>query len=180
MDDKELITRYKALIQKLAYELSPDYAEDLISVGLNTLLKVSKKFDPTKNVKFTTYARKEIKYDMKDELRKMSWFDRNPRNYQMIKFSDCLNCEADMDIEASLIEREGDTLLEGCLDILSPRERQVVTLYFWNSMTIPEIASHLQMSEGTVGTTKNTALKKLSKKLSKKGYGKQDNTDSNR
>jgi RNA polymerase sigma factor (sigma-70 family) len=177
MQDKVLIDKYKSLIQRLAYEISPDYAEDLISVGLNTLLKVSKKFDPTKNVKFTTYARKEIKYDMKDELRKMSWFSKNPKNYQMIKFSDCFNYESELNIEESLIENEGDLLIEGCLDVLSPREREVVTLYYWNSMKIPEIASHLQISEGTVSSTKNNALNKLHRKLSKKGYGKQNTSD---
>lgn len=134
MTDKELCDRYKSLIQKLAYELSPDYADDLVSVGLNTLLKVRKKFDPSKNVKFTTYARREIRYDMKDELRKMSWFARNPKNYQMIKFSDCLNYEADFDIEDSLIESESNVLFEGYLDVLTPREKEIVTLYYWNSM----------------------------------------------
>jgi len=180
MTDKELCDRYKSLIQKLAFTLAPDYLDDLVSVGLNTLLKVSKKFDPSKNVKFTTYARREIIYDMKDELRKMSWFDRNPRNFQMIKFSDCLNCESDLNLEESLIEGEANTLIEGCLDVLTPREKEIVTLYFWNGMNIPEIASSLQLSEGSVGQIKLQALKKLHRKLVRKGYGKKDTTDTKR
>lgn len=178
MTDQELCTNYKSMIFKMAHALSPEYFEDLVSVGYSSLLQAYKKFDPLRKVKFSTYARREIEYDMKDELRKLSWFsyDRNKKNYQLVRLSDCVAYEAeDSNVEESLIQKEGVEFLQECLDDLIPIEKDVITLYFWNEMNLMEIASSLHISESGVKVIKDRALKKIKEKSN----GRQNTENSN-
>ena len=176
MTDQELCDNYKTSITKLAYSLSPDHYDDLVSVGYMALLEANKKFYPTKNVKFSTYAIKEITYDMKDELRKLSWFkyDRNTQDYKMLQWNECSDMEAESNVEEFLLQDEGRTILQGCLDKLKPKEQEVLKLYFWNNMKLIEIASTLRVSIERICQIKQKALKQVLRSVKLKGYAKED------
>ena len=53
--------------------------EDLMSVGTLGLLDALGKFDPTRNIKFRTYAEFRIRGAMLDEIRAMDWVPRSIR-----------------------------------------------------------------------------------------------------
>ncbi len=54
--------------------------EDLTSAGIMGLLSASKRFDPTREIKFRTFAEYRIRGMMLDEIRMMDWVPRSIRS----------------------------------------------------------------------------------------------------
>src|SRR3990170_3268613 len=86
----EFIQQYTPLVKRIAYHLlgrlpSNVQVDDLIQSGMIGLLEAAKKFDPQKEVMFTTYAGIRIRGAMLDEVRKGDWAPRSVhRNSRMI------------------------------------------------------------------------------------------------
>jgi len=81
---KELIVRYSPLVNyvanRLAGRLPPHILpEDLIGPGIIGLIDAIEKFDPSKKIKFKTYAEFRIRGAMLDELRHLDWVPRSVR-----------------------------------------------------------------------------------------------------
>ena len=79
-----LIVEYAPLVKylanRMAIRLPPSVSvDDLISSGIIGLLDAIKKFDPTRQVQFKTYAEFRIKGAILDELRTMDWVPRSIR-----------------------------------------------------------------------------------------------------
>jgi RNA polymerase sigma factor for flagellar operon FliA len=53
--------------------------EDLVSAGMVGVMKAAKSFDPSRGVKFTTYAQSKIRGSMLDEIRRMDRLSRRQR-----------------------------------------------------------------------------------------------------
>jgi RNA polymerase sigma factor for flagellar operon FliA len=65
---------------RLAFRLPPCLdIDDLIHVGVIGLMDAIEKFDPTKEVKFKTYAELRIRGAMLDEIRSLAWAPRSVR-----------------------------------------------------------------------------------------------------
>lgn len=84
MEREEVILKYSPLIKYLASRLSlrlPPHisVDDLISSGVIGLMDAIDKFDPSKNIKFKTYAEFRIRGAMLDELRAQDWVPRSVR-----------------------------------------------------------------------------------------------------
>ena len=80
----ELILHYAPLIRyvagRLAMRLPPHISvDDLISSGVMGLIDAIEKFDPSKKIKFKTYAEFRIRGAMLDELRSLDWVPRSLR-----------------------------------------------------------------------------------------------------
>src|SRR3990170_6487223 len=78
----EFIQQYTPLVKRIAYHLlgrlpSNVQVDDLIQSGMIGLLEAAKKFDPQKEVMFTTYAGIRIRGAMLDEVRKGDWAPRS-------------------------------------------------------------------------------------------------------
>lgn len=83
-DRESLIREFVPIIKFIALRLAVRMpsglnVEDLISVGTLGLLDAIGKFDPTRNIKFRTYAEFRIRGAMLDELRAMDWVPRSVR-----------------------------------------------------------------------------------------------------
>ncbi len=81
---EELIIRYSPLVNyvanRLAGRLPPHILpEDLIGPGIIGLIDAIEKFDPSKKIKFKTYAEFRIRGAMLDELRSLDWVPRSIR-----------------------------------------------------------------------------------------------------
>ena len=56
--------------------------DDLVGYGIFGLIDAIDKFDPTKEVKFETYASLRIRGSILDQIRKMDWIPRTIRQKQ--------------------------------------------------------------------------------------------------
>jgi RNA polymerase sigma factor for flagellar operon FliA len=79
-----LILTYAPLVKYVAGKLGsglPAHVEegDLVSYGLLGLIGAIERFDPTRDIKFETYAIARIKGSIIDELRSMDWVPRSVR-----------------------------------------------------------------------------------------------------
>lgn len=84
MERTNLILEYaplvKLLANRLAMRVPPSVSlDDLISAGTMGLLDAVDRFDPTRDVKFKTYAEFRIRGAMLDELRSLDWVPRSTR-----------------------------------------------------------------------------------------------------
>lgn len=82
----ELILAYSPLVKYVASRLAsglPAHVDeaDLVSYGLLGLIGALERFDPTRHVKFETYAIARIKGSIIDELRAMDWVPRSVRSW---------------------------------------------------------------------------------------------------
>jgi len=74
----ELVMYYVPLVKTIALRMMPSYRkhvefDDLMSSGLLGLMDAVDKFDPSKDVKFETYATLRIKGEIVDQIRKQDW-----------------------------------------------------------------------------------------------------------
>lgn len=79
-----LILTYAPLVKYVAGRMSsalPSHVEetDLISYGLLGLINAVERFDPSRQIKFETYAVTRIKGSIIDELRSLDWVPRSVR-----------------------------------------------------------------------------------------------------
>jgi RNA polymerase sigma factor for flagellar operon FliA len=81
-----LILAYSPLVKYVAGRMSgglPAHIEegDLVSYGLLGLIGALERFDPSRNIKFETYAVPRIKGSIIDELRALDWVPRSVRSW---------------------------------------------------------------------------------------------------
>ncbi len=81
---ERLVVRYAPLVKYVAHRLRcglPTNVEeaDLVSYGLSGLISAIERFDPSRGIKFETYAITRIRGEIIDELRKLDWVPRSAR-----------------------------------------------------------------------------------------------------
>ena len=92
-EQDELVISYFPAVKAMAYKLkerlpaSIDVA-DLISIGIEEMIKLSRKYDKTQNDNFWGYARKRVNGSMLDYLRSLDTISRS--NRKIIKDIDLL------------------------------------------------------------------------------------------
>ncbi|WP_035165603.1 FliA/WhiG family RNA polymerase sigma factor [Caloramator sp. ALD01] len=79
---EEMILKYIPYVKYIASRLLIGFPpgiefDDLVSYGIIGLIDAIEKFDPTKGIKFETYATLRIKGAIIDELRKISWMPKS-------------------------------------------------------------------------------------------------------
>jgi RNA polymerase sigma factor FliA len=206
-----LIVHYSPLVKYVAGRVSvglPSSVEqaDLVSYGIFGLIDAIEKFDPTRQIKFETYAISRIKGAIIDELRSIDWVPRSVRakaravegayakleanllrtptdaevakelgvtskelqaTFKQISFvglvalDDVLSNNDGATLGDSLPDRgEGPTqlfeveemkaILAKAIDRLGEREKIVLTLYYYEGLTLAEIGQVLGVTESRV------------------------------
>ena len=79
-----LILHYSPLVKYVAGKTGsglPSYVDDadLTSYGLTGLISAIERFEPSREIKFETYAMSRIKGSIIDELRSLDWVPRSVR-----------------------------------------------------------------------------------------------------
>lgn len=216
---KEFAGTIKYHAMRYAHRLPPELGvEDLISVGLHSLVESARRFDPSRGLKFKTMAEHRIRGAMLDEIRSMDWVPRSVREKQAdvqmarealerelgrhpgdaelaarlglsLEDLDTLLWEIDPHPVLSLDEvfgpdeTEGESLgdhlpgpkgddplsrllqgealdaLAGALDALPEKQRLVLTLYYYEELTMKEVAQVLDVSESRVSQIHSQALR---------------------
>lgn len=224
---EKLILHYAKLVKFVAGRLGtglPPNVEtsDLISYGIFGLIDAIEKFEPSRNIKFETYAISRIKGSIIDELRSLDWVPRSLRQKAkemeaaMLKLEDELgrepsdkemaeklriSAEEYMDLlmklnyttmialeelwvvggergdriclidsledanavnpEESFELEELKVVLAKAIDRLSDREKKVVSLYYYEGLTLKEIGQALGVTESRISQLHTKAIMRL-------------------
>jgi len=227
-----LIMQYVHLVRYAAGRIAiglPSHIEidDLFAAGLMGLIQAVEKFDPSRNIKFETYAIPRIKGAMLDELRSQDWFPRSIRHkaklletvladlerklgravtdqdvveylnisldeyYRMlddvaitnlISLDQTISSNSDglysivgnslpqanaMDPYDEIEEKELYEIIRDTLDTLPEKERLVLTLYYYEELTLKEIGKVLKVSESRVCQLHTKAMLRLKGRITR-------------
>jgi len=219
-----LITEYAPLVKYIAHRIAmrlPPHVEvdDLINTGILGLIDAIEKFDPSKEVKFKTYAEIRIKGAILDELRAMDWIPRSIRKvinklidayheleqrlgrpaedeeiaeelglkmeefYQLLKQAagvplisldglvdheekrrsilSCLEDHKSVNGFGILGLNELKDTIANAIEDLPEKERQVISLYYYDELTMKEIGKVLDLTESRVSQIHTKAVLRL-------------------
>jgi RNA polymerase sigma factor for flagellar operon FliA len=223
----EHLPQIKFIAQRISSKL-PSHVElnDLVSAGILGLLDAIKKFDPSRGVKFKTYAELRIKGAILDSLRNLDWAPRSLRKkskdldrvhrsleqrfgrpatdkevceemeisldefYELVDQIKGLNLGSfqeltsqDDDNSEPLVKYIPDApqinpffifhkseiqgILSTAIDTLPKKERLVVSLYYFDELTMKEIGKVLGVNESRVSQLHTKAMLRLRTKLRK-------------
>ena len=151
--------------------------EDLISIGTIGLIKAINTFNPEKKIKLATYASRCIENEILMYLRKNAGrkgevsFDE-PLNTDWdgneLLLSDVLGTEADVVMRPIEEDVERD-LLAAAINVLSPREKQIITLRFGlgggKEQTQKEVADQLGISQSYISRLEKRIISRLKKEI---------------
>ena len=216
------VIKYMAL--RLAIRVSSGLnVEDLISAGTVGLLDAFTKFDPTREIKFRTYAEFRIRGAMLDEIRAMDWVPRSMRErigriqhaaHEYTKRKGRPPTESELanelgiapeEVDETLLQAKGavvlsledlgtneedshpildalhdreqpnplesllseDTrkILAEAIDRLPERQRLVLTLYYFEELTMKEIGAILNVTESRICQLHAQAMIRLKAQL---------------
>ena len=213
---------------RLSFRLQPHMdRNDLISAGMIGLMDAMKKFDPSRQVLFKTYAEFRIRGAMLDEIRSMDWVPRTVKDKSNLlrktvqelgkklgrppadeEVAEALSMDTEEyqrfliqahevtmvpidDMETSL-DRDGpsfsaamkgaailgnqdpleallseDTkkILAKAIEKLPGKERQVISLYYFNGLTMKEVGKVLDLTESRISQIHYHAIALLREKL---------------
>ncbi len=219
-----LVLEYVPLVKIIARRMLPTYHkhvefDDLMSSGLLGLMDAVDKFDPTKEVKFETYATLRIRGEIIDQIRKQDWapislrqkikkvedgyatleaqMGRSVNEREVATFlempeddikktlddshtfnmmcldevlvdrmkSDELLVSREETPEESADNKEMLNLLAKYIDTLTEKERLVISLYYYEELTLKEIGVTLGVTESRVSQIHSKAMMSLRTKL---------------
>lgn len=227
---KKLVENNAHLIKIVAGKLVNSYGErglnnfdELCGYGAFGLIDAAIKFDPDKNVQFTTYASLRIRGAILDGIRKDDWISRGARkkakeiqtmyndfelthgrfpsdeeasqilNISIEKYREILSeissyniCSMEEMIENNLWFEEDSInsspeqayavteqkeILTRAIEDLRENEKMVITLYYYEDLSLKEISKVLNVSESRVSQIHSKAILKLKNKLSYSSHG---------
>ena len=175
----ELIEHNLRLVVYIArrFENTGVYIEDLISIGTIGLIKAVGTYLPTKNIKLATYASRCIENEILMYLRK------NANRKGEVSFEEPLNTDwdgnelllsdvlgTDADVVMRPIEEDAErNLLLSALEVLSVREKQIVTMRFGldgkEERTQKEVADLLGISQSYISRLEKRIINRLRKEM---------------
>lgn len=176
---KELIEHNLRLVVYIArrFENTGINIEDLISIGTIGLIKAVGTYRTDKNIKLATYASRCIENEILMYLRKNAGrkgevsFDE-PLNTDWdgneLLLSDVLGTDADVVMRPIEEDVERD-LLAAAISVLSPREKQIITLRFGlggrKEQTQKEVADQLGISQSYISRLEKRIINRLKKEI---------------
>ena len=145
------------------YYNKPKEYEDLMQDGNLKIIESINSFDGEKGVHFLGYIKLNIKYLYLDKHKEKIHQSLNQQlddgETEMID----LLVEEEVDFLESIIRDENRIIIKEALALLTPRQREVIQLYYVKNMNMLEIAEELGISYRTVVNTKTKALEKMTK-----------------
>jgi len=150
-----LVLKYRPLVVNIAHHMilpMPSNVEedDLISYGIFGLFDAIEKFDPSLGWKFETYARVRIKGAIVDGMRSSDWVPRSVKVRPKLVYVDGLEDGEEIllgDPFTMFEAEEMKRILSGLIDGLPEREREVLSLYYYDDLLLREVAAKFDRSE---------------------------------
>ena len=166
---KELIEHNLRLVVYIArrFENTGINIEDLISIGTIGLIKAVGTYRADKNIKLATYASRCIENEILMYLRKNA-NRKGEVSFDEPLLSDVLGTDADIVMRP--IEEDVDrSLLAEAINILSPREKQIITMRFGlgggREQTQKEVADQLGISQSYISRLEKRIISRLKKEI---------------
>lgn len=229
----ELVLEYASLVKYVAGRLNVGFRnrvemDDLVSYGVFGLLDAIEKFDPSRGIKFETYAVVRVRGAILDGLRSMDWVPQSIRNksreiektyarleHQLgrsvsdqevaeamnlsledfnqmlqeisytsisyledlwsgdssggdsVRIMDTIEDTRVEDPLDNLAKEEAKQVLTEAVDKLPEREKLVISLYYYESLTLKEIGAVLGLSESRISQLHTKAILRLRGRLSR-------------
>lgn len=226
----QMIVEHLPLVKYIAARIAgrlPSHVEvdDLVNAGILGLIDAIDKYDPTRKIKFKTYAEFRIRGAIIDELRALDWVPRSTRQKasrlerayaeveqrlgraasdvevaehlgipvedltQMLCEArgvaiisvDELRGEGDESFERNLLEYLADPetvqpdvrlnldqvyqIVADAIEVLPEKERLVISLYYYDELTMKEIGEIMDITESRVSQIHTKAVIRLRSKL---------------
>ena len=191
MDGNELIARHEKMVLGLACRLRRELGlrgelDDLIAFGFGGLLEAQHRFDPTRGIRFQTFAYHRIRGAMLDGIRKMALFPR--RAHERFKAAEEQRPTAapteldkafkrmsasltgatplqgrygEQSPEAELLRSEALSRLLAAIPALSPRQRLLVRGHYFEGRSLDAMARELGISKSWASRLHTQALQQL-------------------
>ena len=167
--DKEMLGEIIKSLQPLLissikrYYNKPKEYEDLMQDGNLKIIESINDYDKDKGVHFLGYIKMNIKFLYLDKHKQRFHQSLNQQiGDGETEMMDILVGE-EIDFLENIIKGEYREILSRTLDLLTPRQRQVIELYYGRNMGIDDIAKDLGVAYRTVVNTKTRALEKMRK-----------------
>jgi RNA polymerase sigma-B factor len=184
----ELVDRFLPLAYALAlrYGDSHESLDDLVQVASVGLLKAIDRFDSTRGIAFSTFAVPTMLGEIRRHVRDPAWAVRVPRDVQELslrvdrfvaaggsyrarsfdasgggdRYAPTVG--AALGVEEDGFERAEDrATLQALMELVSPREREVLRLRFVEDMTQAEIGAVIGVSQMQVSRIIRSTLERL-------------------
>jgi RNA polymerase sigma factor (sigma-70 family) len=136
--------------------------EDLISAGCYGLLLAARKFDPTRGIAFGVFARTHVHGAVMREIQ-TAMRASGGTSGEAFPVGEAIEPDSLPDENsASPVDSLAVTQIRELMEFsLSERERLLVTLYYYEELTLAEIAAVVEESESAVSRTLNAAVSHL-------------------
>ena len=135
--------------------------EDLVSAGCYGLLLAARRFDPSRGVGFGVFARSHVHGALMREIQ-IAMKGAGVGTDDVLIIGSDIEVDALPDDKDTPIDSAETAQVRELLEYqLSERERLIVTLYFYEELTLAEIAEVVSESESTVSRTLKSAIDRL-------------------
>ncbi len=221
----QLVLHYSYIVKGIVSKMANTFyryasAEEMLNQGVIAIIDSLEKFDPSRDVKFSTYAFTKVRGSIIDYVRKQDWLPRRvrqanirisnierdltaklgrtPTRSEMAKeagmslqeYDDCMvemsgdnmtSFEAllavpsqmhpstsygdEFDPQQNVDRQELKQALADAIDELNDQERTVLSLYYYENLTMREIGQTMGVSEQRIGQINRKLIKKLREKL---------------
>lgn len=152
LNDEETIKKYSSTVYKIAYSITSNKADSE---------------DVFQNV-FLAYIKKKPKF--KDENHEKAWFIRVAINHAKNYINQAWYKSTDA-IDDNIEVTENEKIdLDFAIKQLSPKNRTIIYLYYYEGYKTDEIAQILKTNSSTVRSSLSRSREKLKTLLEKEGY----------
>ena len=163
----ELLNRCKPLILASIkkYHARGDY-DDLIQEGNLLILESIDSFDGSYGVYFMGYIQMKLRFLYLNINSNEEW-SLNREDENGLEFLERI--ESSFDMEEYILVWDENIDLYRKINILSPREKEIIEKFYFDDMTIGEIAQYLSLTYQTVANIKTNGINKLRKIVKRQG-----------
>ncbi len=152
---------------------------DMISEGCLGLIKAAKTFDPDKGFRFLTYAGNSIVQGVIKAIKDHKQYGHD--SLDEIIYEDGSEITQKVIIESDELRSDETTFYNQVCDLLnrlSDKERMVITLRFWQHLTLDEVGLRINLGKERVRQIEIKALRKLRWTIERTmiGHGSHANT----
>lgn len=169
MDNADIVVEsYKPLLISAINKFynKPHLYEELLQEGYLEICEAILDFDESKNIYFSGYLKSRIYY---------FYLGKNNKNYDYIPLDMKINSDEDfslldiipdsLNIEEDYILKERKEIIKKAINSLTKRQKEIILDFYFNNMSMVEIAKKYSINYRTVVNTKVNGLKKMKKYL---------------